>query len=70
MATTAETQLALWIIADTKVANSQKYEIAGRSLTRADADVITKKIIYWKGIVDAEARGGGLKTRRVVPHDS
>ena len=47
----AETQLAAWLDADSKVATGQSYEIAGRKLTRADAGEITSKIEYWNNKV-------------------
>jgi hypothetical protein len=43
----AQTQLDIWIAADTKVAKGQSYSIGSRSLTRADAAEITQKIEYW-----------------------
>ena len=45
--TQAETQLAIWIDADTAVATGQGYSIAGRSLTRADAKEIRENIMFW-----------------------
>jgi len=43
----AQTQLQLWLDADAAVSKSQSYSIAGRSLSRADAGEITRKIDYW-----------------------
>lgn len=43
----AESQLTLWLAADEAVATGQAYTIAGRSLTRANASEITKKIEFW-----------------------
>ncbi len=43
----AQAQLDAWIAASTAVASSQSYSIAGRSLTRADAQEIRTQIDYW-----------------------
>ena len=40
----AQSQLAIWLEADAKVATGQMYQIADRRLTRADAAEITNKI--------------------------
>jgi len=54
----AETQLAAWLDADTKVASGQAYSIGGRSLTRANAKEIRDNITYWNGMVQSLTRGG------------
>ncbi len=41
-------QLLAWEMADMAVAKSQSYSIDGLSLTRVDAELITKKIDYWQ----------------------
>lgn len=68
--TQAEDQLALWLAADAAVASSQSYSIAGRSLTRADAAEISRKIDYWQGwVAKLQPRGSrGRKIRYVVPN--
>lgn len=43
----AQTALAAWVAADLAVATGQSYSIGSRTLTRADAEEITKKISYW-----------------------
>lgn len=54
----AETQLTLWMDADTKVASGQAYSIGGRSLTRANAKEIRDNITYWDQHVKCLTRGG------------
>lgn len=64
----AETALALWIAADQAVAAGQSYSIKDRSLSRADAAEITRKIDYWDNkvkMLSRLARGRG-RTRYVV----
>lgn len=64
----AQAQLDLWIEADSAVATSQSYSIAGRSLSRTDAAEITRKIEFWNGKVaelTANAAGRG-RTRNAV----
>lgn len=56
----AEAQLASWLAASTAVAAGQSYEIAGRKLTRADAEQVKEMISYWDGKVkqlDLRTRG-------------
>lgn len=45
-------QLQAWLDADTAVSLGQAYSIAGRSLTRADANTILERIGYWRRVVD------------------
>lgn len=58
--TLAQAQAALdaWLLADTAVATGQSYSISGRSLTRANAAEITKKIEFWEAKVKSLTRGG------------
>lgn len=64
--TNAETQLANWLTASTKVAQGQSYSIAGRALTRADAESIRKQIIFWDRQVKRLTKGG-ITIKRVTP---
>ncbi len=64
----AETQLALWLAADTAVASGQSYTIAGRSLTRADAALISGNIDKWDQRVKRLSRGG-IRVRGVTTID-
>lgn len=43
----AQAQLDAWLAASLAVAQAQSYEIAGRKLTRADAQQINQQIKYW-----------------------
>jgi hypothetical protein len=65
----AEENLALWIAADKAVAAGQEYTIGGRSLRRADARVITDKIIFWQNQVNALGRSGSMNVRQAIPRD-
>jgi hypothetical protein len=47
----AKAKLAEWMAADTAVATNQSYNIAGRTLTRADAVEIRRNIDYWNNWV-------------------
>lgn len=64
----AQTQLGLWLEADTAVASGQSYSINNRTLSRADAGEITRKIDYWNGHVQRLTRAaqGKPRTRYVV----
>jgi hypothetical protein len=62
----AEAQLALWINADTKVAQGQAYTIGERTLTRANAREIRANIDYWEAKVNRISRGG-IVVRGVTP---
>lgn len=65
----AETQLQLWLDADTAVAAGQSFSFGNRSLTRVDAAEITRKIDYWNvKVQELSARAQGYsRTRYVVP---
>lgn len=66
----AQTQLDLWVAADSAVATGQSYSIGTRTLTRANAAEITDKIKFWDSKVQALSRGnGGLRMRGVTPYD-
>lgn len=60
----AETQLAAWLAADEAVSKGQSYSLGGRTVTRADAAVITQKIDYWDRKVK-ELQDGSSGGRRV-----
>lgn len=66
----ARNMLALWIEAEAAVATSQSYQIGTRRLTRADADVITDKIKFWRREVERlECGARGARVMRAVPRD-
>jgi len=62
----AEAKLALWIAADDAVAKSQSYRVGDRTLTRADADLIDKRIDKWDRRVKRLSRGG-IRVTGVTP---
>jgi len=53
----AEEQLDAYLTAETKVLGSQRYELAGRMLTRADIKEIRDGIQYW----DAQVKNLSIK---------
>lgn len=65
---TAQAQLDIWLAADAAVAAGQSYSIKDRSLSRADAGEITRKIEYWNNWVQklSRAASGRGRTRYVV----
>lgn len=66
---TAQAHLDQWIAADLAVATGQSYTIGGRSLTRANAAEISKKIDYWNRWVQRLSAGSGMTVRLGVPND-
>lgn len=54
----AQAHLDEWMAADLAVAKGQSYTIAGRSLTRADAEDIRANIEFWDRQVKRLSRGG------------
>lgn len=67
--TDAQTALANWIAADVAVSKGQAFSLSGRSFTRADAEEITKKIVFWEGMVKKLSRSnnGKLKSWTAIP---
>ena len=64
----AQRRLALYKAAEEKVLNAQSYSIGGRSLTKADAQFIAKKIDELEIIVTRLTSGrSGPKARGVTP---
>lgn len=64
----AEAKLALWMDAMDKVASSQSYSIAGRSLSRANLSDIQAQIEFWDKQVK-RLSAGGIRVKRGVPID-
>lgn len=62
----AEEQLAAWLAASTATASYQSYSIAGRTLTRADAEEIRENIEMWNKLVISLDRGG-VRIRGMTP---
>ena len=65
----AETQLAAYLAAETAVLTGQSYEIAGRSLRRADLEQIRMGISTWDARVKAlsSSAAGRTRARTMVP---
>jgi hypothetical protein len=55
---TAQRNLDAWIAASEAVAKNQKYKIADREYTRADAAEIRNQIDYWENKLAIANRGG------------
>lgn len=64
--TEARAKLDEWKAAETKVAEGQAYQIAGRMMTRADLAAISERISYYTKIVTQLERGG-IRIRQGVP---
>lgn len=66
--TEAEEQLRVWLAASKAVAKAQSYSVAGKTLTKADAEVIQKSITFWNKEVKRLSRGG-IRIRGATPSD-
>lgn len=66
----AETQLAAYLAAETKVLSGQRVEIDGQSLTRANLEQIQAGIDAWnKRVQELSARASGTgRSRTVCPN--
>lgn len=64
----AETQLAAYLAAETAVLSGQAYELAGRSLKRADLQFIQSGIDTWNNRVKslAATAAGASRSRTVI----
>jgi len=66
-AATAKAQLDKWVVADAELAEYQSYTIVSRTMTMADADMVTRKIKYWQNVLSAARRqedgGEGVSIR-------
>ncbi|MBF0308119.1 MAG: hypothetical protein HQL56_01135 [Magnetococcales bacterium] len=62
----AQTHLDEWLAADLAVAKNQAYQIAGRTITRADAKEIRENIDYWQNQL-SRARRSGIRIRSITP---
>lgn len=65
----AETQLAAYLEAETKVLGGQAYSIGGRSMTRANLREIREGIVHWNTLVQQLSASvqGTSRGRTVVP---
>ena len=55
-------KLNTWLAAEEAIATGQRYQIEGRSLTRADLYDVRKEIEFWEGklaVATAEEQYGG-----------
>lgn len=60
----AETQLAAYMEAETKVLRGQSYTIGSRQLTRADLKDIREGIAYWNGkVIELNNGAAGVRVR-------
>lgn len=66
-------RLALWLEAEAAIATGQRYQIEGRSLTRADLYDVRKELEYWAGKLaeaeNEERNGGYIRAFHIVPRD-
>lgn len=66
-------RLKIWLAAEEAIATGQRYQIEGRSLTRADLYDVRKEMEYWAGKLaeaeNEEQHGGRNRVYRFVPHD-
>lgn len=69
--TTAQAMLDKWLEAEAAVAINQAYEVAGTKVTRANLDLISQRIDYWRAQVSRFENGGdgSIRCRRSVPVD-
>lgn len=65
----AQANLDAWMAADLAVAGGQSYSIAGRSLTRVNADAIRNAIEFWeRRVIRLSAGTGGIRVRYGAPN--
>lgn len=65
----AQQQLDAWLAASLAVSKGQRYSLAGREMTRADAAEIRQQIDFWeRKLVQAMQGGRRLKFYAGVPH--
>lgn len=66
-------RLSIWLAAEEAIATGQRYQIEGRSLTRADLYDVRKELEYWAGkLAEAENEeqcGGYIRAYHIVPRD-
>lgn len=66
----AAQKLSLYLDAETKVLQGQRYKIQDRELERASLSEIRKGIEYWRKKYDSlDGKRRGIKTFRVIPRD-
>lgn len=58
--TTAQAHLDAWLAADLALASGQSYSVAGRTVTRADAQSVADNIARWQRVIrDLETAAAG-----------
>ena len=66
-------RLKIWLAAEEAIATGQRYQIEGRSLTRADLYDVRKEIEFWEeklAVAEAEEQYGGRnRVFHFVPRD-
>lgn len=66
-------KLNTWLAAEEAIATGQRYQIEGRSLTRADLYDVRKEIEFWEGklavAAEEEQYGGRNRVFRAVIRD-
>lgn len=66
-------RLKIWLAAEEAIANGQRYQIEGRSLTRADLYDVKKELLFWaERLAEAESEeqnGGSIRAYHFVPRD-
>ena len=66
-------RLNIWLAAEEAVATGQRYQIEGRSLTRADLYDVRKEVAFWAGRLaeaeNEEQSGGSIRAYHFVPRD-
>ncbi len=66
----AQENLRIWLEAERAVATGQSYKIGSRSLTRTNLDDITKRIAFWRNVIEKLKSGRkGSRVLRAVPRD-
>lgn len=64
-----KSRLNLYLKAEAAILKGQSYTIKDRTLTRANLKHVQEEISRIQSIIDGRERGGGIRSRRVVPRD-
>lgn len=69
----ARKHLEEWLEAELEITTHQSYRLGNESLTRADLDMVGRRIEYWRKMADKlermEAAGGRNRIYHAVPRD-
>lgn len=69
----AQKHLGEWLEAELEITTHQSYRLGNESLTRADLDMVGRRIEYWRQMVAKlermERAGGRSRIYHVVPRD-